>query len=681
MQDEHRTKRQLIAELNELRRQVRRMAEAEAEGDVDAGEDDLPDAVLRSLFQDAPLAYQSLDETGNILSVNRAWLELLGYAKDEAIGRSFGDFVAPEQVDLFHERFARFKMMDDVRGVEYDVVRSDGLRIAVVIDGRIARDADGRFLRTHCILQDITERRRMEDALIESEEMLRQVVDSLPVTLFMKDGEGHYTLINRASAIYYGVDLRHNLGKTDADLAAEGLITPERALARQAIDREVLRSGEAHHSPAYPWTTADGKARWFSTTRIPLRVPGRPDRILGVSVDITELRDAQEQLARQERLAAIGQLAGGIAHDFNNILTAILLTADTLVRAGSLSPLARRGIDTIAEESRGAAALVQQVLDFGRRTMIEVRPVALGSLIRRTGELWRRALPTQIDLEITATPPECEVMGDAPRIQQALMNLVVNARDAMPDGGRLSIRLSPLVLQSDDEPPVPGMEAGEWAGVTVADTGEGMAPEVVAHLFEPFFTTKPVGAGTGLGLAQVYGIVQQHHGYIDCETGVGHGTIFRIYLPAKIVESSIDTTPARATDPEARLAQRTLLVVEDEEAIRAVLEDILSSQGFRVLAARDGLDALARYRKDGPVDLVVTDLMMPVMGGSTLMRELRRLDPRLKGIALTGYWVEDDIDSLRADGLVEVLRKPFDFDTLCATIERLLDESSKPGTT
>jgi nitrogen-specific signal transduction histidine kinase len=392
--------------------------------------------------------------------------------------------------------------------------------------------------------------------------------------------------------------------------------------------------------------------------------------INGFMEDITEHKHLEEQMRLQERLAAVGQLAGGIAHDFNNFLTTIMLYAQILLRKPSLSPELAPVAETILEESRRAAQLVRRVLDFSRRSIIETRPIDLASFITETADILRRTLPENIKLTLGLDMDECFVNADPTRIQQVVMNLALNARDAMPDGGELRIGLSRVTVEVGAEPPVADMTCGEWVCLTISDTGVGMTEKVQSHLFEPFFTTKGP-KGTGLGLAQVYGTVKQHGGAIKVETQAERGTSFLVYLPAHEVREL--RKDSKVTSPPPQGHGEVILLVEDEERVRTVGQEILESLGYQVLTAENGKEALRVYRSAAQIDLVLTDMVMPEMGGKELLLELRKMAPGVKVLAITGYTLVEDVQSLRDAGILEVIHKPFEVNVLASTIRQALD--------
>jgi signal transduction histidine kinase/ActR/RegA family two-component response regulator len=423
----------------------------------------------------------------------------------------------------------------------------------------------------------------------------------------------------------------------------------------------------------------DGALIWVKIDAQAIRdADGRVLYYEGSMEDITERKQIEKQLRQQERLAAIGQLAGGIAHDFNNLIATIILCTQISLSKPVSSPDVVRNLKTILSESRRAAELIQQVLDFSRRSMIEIHPVDLFSFIENVIGVLRRTIPEniQITLDVQGEGEEKYIAkADPTRIQQVLMNLALNARDAMPDGGKLRVGLARVKLRAGEK--LPGtafrLPPGEWICMTVSDTGTGMTEEAQVHLYEPFFTTKEPGMGTGLGLAQVYGIVKQHGGYICVETVEGEGTTFCIYLLAYDEEG---VGKVEAEKPSAPLQGKgeTLLLVEDEARLREAMQEFLESLGYRVLTATDGRGAMeVYYRSAEKVALVIADLVMPEMGGKQLICELMRENPALKALAITGYVMQANPQELKEMGFLDIVNKPFDANRLAKVIRQALD--------
>lgn len=399
---------------------------------------------------------------------------------------------------------------------------------------------------------------------------------------------------------------------------------------------------------------------------------------------LEELKQTQSQLIQAQKMEAVGRLAGGMAHDFNNILTTILLYTQLLLHSHDLPSNLAQSAEIILDESRRAADLVQKMLDFSRRSMMEARPVDLKSFIEGTTDILKRTLPANTRLTLEMGTDEYVVRADPTQIQQVVMNLAVNAQDAMPEEGVLRIGLSRIKITPGESLPwtemageIQNLESEisnqEWVCLAVSDTGTGIPPDVLSHIFEPFFTTKPVGKGTGLGLAQVYGIVKQHKGHIGVETETGRGTTFRIYLPAhnraeeevKVIKKEALITPKGKGE--------IILLVEDNERVRQVGQNILESLGYQVLTAANGQVALEVYRSAAEVNLVITDIVMPEMGGKELIQELRKTNPHLKALAITGYALTEDPRELRTRGILEVVQKPFEVNTLGEVVRRVLD--------
>ncbi|MBE9507558.1 MAG: GAF domain-containing protein, partial [Chloroflexi bacterium] len=514
----------------------------------------------------------------------------------------------------------------------------------------------------------IEKTRLFEQTQAALEERLRTVVSNTPVILYALDRDGVCTFAEGKGLESLGAKPEDAIGQSVFDILADTPQIPEaarRALAGETSSLVVEIGGLTFEV-------------WYS----PLRdESGEITGVIGVATDTTERKHLEEQMRQQERMAAIGQLAGGIAHDFNNFLTSIMLYAQLLLAKPQLSPDMKRNVEVILDESRGAAQLVQQILDFSRRAMIETGPVDLKPFIEKTVDILKRTIPENIRLVVEIEPDEYAVAGEAgappftvnadpTRIQQVLINLATNGRDAMPEGGELRIGLSRVEVRPDEKPPVAEMTAGEWVCLAISDTGAGMTEEVRSHLFEPFFTTKGPGLGTGLGLAQVHGIVGQHGGHIGVETGMGQGTTFRIYLPAHELEEA-DVQEEASTLLEGR--GETILLVEDEEKVREASREMLESLGYRVLTAANGREALEVYRSAERVNLIITDLVMPEMGGKELARALKKEHPHARVLAITGYALEDDTEDLMEAGILDIIQKPFEVNRLAEIIRRVLD--------
>ncbi len=393
---------------------------------------------------------------------------------------------------------------------------------------------------------------------------------------------------------------------------------------------------------------------------------------------IDELREAQAQLVQQERLAAIGQLAAGIAHDFNNILAVITLFVDLSLCMPDLPPKLHERLETIGQQARRAADLVQQILDFGRRAVLQTRSLNLATFLQEQVDLWQHTIPESIQIHFAAETANYLVKADPTRLQQLFTNLVLNARDAMPDGGDLHLGVAQLHLDHRDTAPLSDMAAGDWARITISDSGTGIPATTLPHIYEPFFTTKGPGRGSGLGLAQVYGIVKQHNGHIDVQSAEDQGTTFTIYLPA------LDATPLVKTAVAPSAVQHgqgeTILVVEDSDVLREALASTLVLLNYQVVTAADAREALAILEQDGEsempgqnIALVLSDLVMPNMGGKALLQALRKRGLTVPFMILSGHPLEADLlQTLQTQGVAGWLLKPINIEELAAAVARAL---------
>ncbi len=468
-------------------------------------------------------------------------------------------------------------------------------------------------------VQRAAEYYEMAQALRESEERLRGLVERLPEGVCLLDGERRAVLVNPAGEEYLRVLAEASAGDVVSRLGGrevEDLLSPR-------------PDGLAHEA------TPEGSQRVFEVELRPILKERAGEGWVLVMREVTREREAQERMQRQDRLAAVGQLAAGIAHDFNNLLTVVGAVAEMLKMRPDLPDPVKEDLEYIVSQGEQAAQLVQQILDFSRKSVAQREPVDLVAFLREAARLLDRALPETIRL-VAAFGRESPVVEASPtQLQQVITNLAVNARDAMPEGGELRIGLSSLKVAPGEPPPLPEMGPGDWVVWTVSDTGTGMPPEVIAHIFEPFFTTKKVGKGTGLGLAQVYGIVKQHGGEIGVESRVGEGTTFTIYLP-RPTEVEAPPRPPRAEVPMGQ--GEMILVAEDQPEVRQVIRVMLERLNYRVLTAADGQEALEVYdlHRDG-IALVLTDMVMPEMGGGELFEALKERDPAVRVVTMTGY--------------------------------------------
>lgn len=501
---------------------------------------------------------------------------------------------------------------------------------------------------------------RLSTILSAQQRQLESLVEHLPVGVLLLDTDFHVLVANPL-----GQEIL-SLLYADDDHRQEGI----QRLGALSLSELILRE-----SPQPPVEiTLEGPPRRIFTAKIqPAGSPTDVERHYWV-LTINEITQERENMARiqiQERLATVGQLAAGIAHDFNNIMAAILVYTDLLSYDPTIPQPSQEKLTIIKQQVERASSLIRQILDFSRKSVMEQSAMDLLPLVKELDKMLARVLPETIQLELAYQPGIYWVNGDPTRLQQVFMNLALNARDAMPKGGKLYFELGKYQLISEDTPPIPDMPPGNWIRIMVTDTGIGIPSEAREHIFEPFFTTKPIGRGTGLGLAQVYGIIKQHEGYIDFHSQIGKGTSFNIYLPALEIEEENGNQPRVV--PQLKGKGKMVAVVEDDPTTRQALQVLLEANDYQVLTAANGTQALHQIEEtDHPLDLVISDIVMPEMGGIALFRILRDQYPETKILLITGHPLEEDNRAILEKGKVHWLQKPFSVPDFNQAIKELL---------
>jgi two-component system, cell cycle sensor histidine kinase and response regulator CckA len=485
-------------------------------------------------------------------------------------------------------------------------------------------------------------------------EQIDQIIRSVPDGVLLLDEQQRILLANPAAQTLLDRLAQANVGDILTQLGA----TPLQKLLKPPP------TGQWHDVAVNKYT--------FEIISRPLVAGPTPAGWVMVLRDVTEGRLVRQQLQQQERLAAVGQLAAGIAHDFNNLMSIILLYTQLVNKSPELTDRNRERLATIGQQAEHAARMIQQILDFSRRSVMERQPLDLHSIIEKQVDLLQHTLPEHIAIDYESEPGQYTVRADPTRIQQIIVNLALNARDAMPHGGRLTFSLKRLEVNGRDDWPHPNVAVGQWICLTVKDTGDGIAPENLDHVFEPFFTTKAPGEGTGLGLAQVHGIVAQHGGHIVVESQLGEGTAVVIYLPALVLPTQTWLDGEQAALPQG--SGELVLVVEDNEVLRAALIDYLQMWRYQTIEAANGEEALAQLTEHSKeIALVLSDAIMPRMGGVDLVRVMQQEGYKVPVILLTGHPLDEaEVNTLRTLGLHAWLSKPPDVRQLSQLIAQAL---------
>ena len=530
----------------------------------------------------------------------------------------------------------------------------------------VIKDRPGRLVsavRRALETVELTRRRR------EAEERFQQLAQqSLDAFWFIDLNPERLAYVSPAFHRLWGISEEQLAADPRAWIKA---IHPEdRARVEQAFD-ECVRGLRSRFNEEYRLTAPDGSERWILDTGTVIRNDaGKVVRVCGIAKDITEKQILTRQFLRAQRLESIGTLAGGIAHDLNNVLAPILMAVE-IVRRRTDDPNIQRLMNTIETSGRHGAELIKQVLSFARGTQGARAAVKVPAVVREMVALLRETLPRSIALETSFAEDLPTVDADATQLNQVLMNLCVNARDAMPRGGRLSLRVG-VVAVNEAQAGRFGVEPGRYVQIIVEDTGTGIPPEIRDRIFDPFFTTKGEGRGTGLGLATVAEIVRDHRGFVDIDSEIARGTMFRVHLPASSAEEEVAPAPRQdAHEP----ASGTVLVIDDELGLREVARAFLESQGYRVLVAADGVTGLTLYRQHrAEIRAVLTDMMMPLMQGDQVIRELRAIDPNLPIVAMSGALGERLLRQEEPGRLV-FLQKPMTGPDLLGALERLFGAS------
>lgn len=515
-----------------------------------------------------------------------------------------------------------------------------------------------------------------EEALRKSEEKYRELVQNANSIIFRWDREGRITFINEYALDFFGYSEEELLGKPPL-----GTFIPERESTGRNLEemvKDIVANPQNYVSNENENVKMNGERVWVQWSNKPIyNEAGELVEILSVGTDITERKKLEEQLRQAQKMETVGRLAGGIAHDFNNLITAINGYSELILSDLKQDDPLRRDILEIKKAGERAASLTEQLLAFSRRQILQPEVLDLNLLIGDLEGILRRLIGEDIELVMVLGQGSMRIKADPTRIQQIVMNLAINARDAMPQGGKLVIKTASLKIEKDDSREYPDDVLGDYVLLSMNDTGVGMDPETQANIFEPFFTTKEIGKGTGLGLSMVYGIIKQSGGSISVASEIGKGSTFNIYLP-RISQPPGQTQPQKVSMEDFK-GTETILLVEDEELLRNLNRNILEKNGYNVLTARKGNEALrlcSEYKR--PLDLILSDVVMPGMSGKELADQMSAAYPDLKVLFTSGYTKDTVVRHGVLQEGINFIQKPYKTGDLLKKIREILDERVSP---
>ena len=508
-----------------------------------------------------------------------------------------------------------------------------------------------------------------EELLRASERKYRSLVESIPDIIFALDLDGAINYVGPRWEKILGHEPSEVLGKFFIHFAP----VEDHPLLIQVF-KEVRNHKKSVENIRWQYFRKDGQVRYFSGSSAPiLDEQGKMVGAMAIARDITDYKKLEEQLLQAQKMESIGNLAGGIAHDFNNLLGGILGYASFAKKKMSPEDPLYHAVNSIERTAGQAADLTRQLLGFARRGKYQVKPINCNALIQDLIQFLGRTIDKRITLQVELDPQLHLIEGDEAQLQQSLINICLNARDAMPSGGTLKLVTSNQALSREIYLNQRGWKEGDYVRITLSDTGTGIPQEIQSQIFEPFFTTKEPGRGTGLGLSMVYGIIQNHGGYIDFKSGPDQGTTFELFLPSITGAVIPEESPVLHPDGPPK-GTETILIVDDEDIIRQLGADILEDVGYKIILASRGEEAIRLYQQQGQnIDLVILDVVMPGMGGKETFRKLKEINPKIKVLLSSGYSTDGEVGEILKEGVEGMVQKPYKDEELIEKVREILD--------
>lgn len=656
--------RQLTAQNERLEKEIQHRQQVEEEREQAFQALQRSEAQVRRLIESNIIGVIFSHLDGRITDANDAFLQIVGYDRaDLQAGKvNWQTLTPPEYAHLNQAAISELTKSGAFSAFEKEYLHKDGHRIPVLVGGALLDEAQ----QTVGFVLDLTEHKQAENKIREQAALLNITTDAILVRTL--DSKIQYW--NKGAEYVYGWSCEEAIGQSANQLLYRPDLVKQLELAQESLIECGTWQGELHQ------VNKQGKEIIVASRWTLMRdTQGHPQSVLTVNTDITEKKQLESQFLRTQRLESLGTLAGGIAHDLNNILTPVLATSQLLqLKFPNADERSQQLLEMIEANAKRGAALVKQVLQFARGVEGEQAPVQIQHLIYEVKQIAEKTFPKSIELRTYVEPDLWLVSGDTTHLHQLLMNLVVNARDAMPNGGLLTISAENVFVDEHHARSYLDAAVGSYIRLTVKDTGTGMPADIADRIFEPFFTTKEMGKGTGLGLSTVRGIVKSHRGFIDVLSKVGEGTEFRVCLPA--ITASISPSMESSHSPKGDA--EWILVVDDETAILQATKCSLEAYNYRVLIANDGIEAIslcARYKHQIAVALV--DMMMPLMDGPTTIQNLQKIDPQIKAIAVSGFVANDKLKE--ASGIKGFIAKPYTVQDLLQMLQTVLAQPVQSG--
>ena len=634
------------------------------------GQDELGQA-----FDLSPHAMAVIDNDLRVLSINPAFSELFEYSKRTIVGTKLTDLLHPDELDETERNLHHlFKGKTGSFLSEWFWLRANGSFFHGKLSASVLKKSETNQQRAFCWIEDVTQAQNNERELKRQVELLDRVEQ------IAKLGRWEWNIETRQG--YWSDEAFRILGRRPQETrpSIDELFRDADLQARAKLQKKIeslIRRGNVPDPIEYQILMPGAGSRSIQLNAEVVRDGrGKVLRIQGTIQDLTERRELELQLQQSQKMESVGLLAGGIAHDFNNLLTVIRGQCELLMRRLGDSSEGRQEAESIESSAEQAQRLTRQLLAFGRKQVLEPRILDLNAEVTRMHEMLSRIIGEHIELLFELDPNLGHVRADAVQIEQVVMNLAINARDAMPTGGRLTIQSANVLADEDSILSREKILPGHYVTLSVEDTGTGMDGDTVARVFEPFFTTKERGSGTGLGLSTVYGIVRQSNGFLSVESEPGLGSVFKVYLP--LVNEAIAETPVESEYSGANANGEAILVVEDDVAVRAVARQFLKIGGYQVLEAANGEEALAIVENySNAIDLVITDVVMPKMSGPELVEKLKTMHPDLRVLFVSGYPGATVAKQIGLQATIPLLQKPYNLKSMTSKVREILSAAKQ----